>query len=182
MPWTWLYKCATSSGSELPFSFSLIIFMYGGVCMCVPDAWEVQKRAVNPLVLELQVVLSYHVYAGNWTWACGRTVSALNWWNHLSSPSFSFWVEGLRKPRLALLCSWRWSETSDFSASLPSDAIPGGHQHTPFLQYCRSTIVVLGKYSTDGVKSQPCFSILLCRIWSGNAGSFGNSFLVWLVL
>jgi hypothetical protein len=33
--------------------------------MCVPGAYEVQKRVWYPLELELQAVVSHHVGAGN---------------------------------------------------------------------------------------------------------------------
>jgi hypothetical protein len=36
--------------------------------MCVPDACGGQKRMPNPLELELQVVVSHHVGAGNQIW------------------------------------------------------------------------------------------------------------------
>lgn len=33
----------------------------------VPGAWGVQKRALDPLELELQVVVNHHVLTGKWT-------------------------------------------------------------------------------------------------------------------
>jgi hypothetical protein len=41
------------------------------MCMCsvfVPDTHRGQNKALNPLKLELQTVISQHVGAGNRTW------------------------------------------------------------------------------------------------------------------
>ena len=45
--------------------------------MCVPVAQRDQKKAPEPLELELQMVVSYHVGAGNQAQSSARTI-ALN--------------------------------------------------------------------------------------------------------
>ena len=51
--------------------FCLRIGMY---IMCVPGTQESQKRALDPLKLELEIVVSYSVDAGNWTQSSGTAV------------------------------------------------------------------------------------------------------------
>lgn len=47
--------------------------------MCMPDAHGDQKRALDPLELELQMAMSQHVSARNQTQASATVVSDLNY-------------------------------------------------------------------------------------------------------
>jgi hypothetical protein len=46
----------------------------------MPDTHNRQKKMVNPLELELQMVVSHHEGAGNETGFAGPVVSAINHW------------------------------------------------------------------------------------------------------
>lgn len=50
------------------------------VCLCIVCAWYLQrpKEVVESLNLELKIVVSYHVGAGNQIWSPGRAKSAPN--------------------------------------------------------------------------------------------------------
>jgi hypothetical protein len=47
---------------------------------CVPSAHWDQKRSLDPLELELYVVVSHHVGARDQTLSSARAASALNFW------------------------------------------------------------------------------------------------------
>lgn len=56
-----------------------MVFLQACLCiMCMLGICRGQKRWLNPLNLELDVVVSYHVGTGNQTWSPGRAKSASN--------------------------------------------------------------------------------------------------------
>lgn len=65
----------THAFSLFNFYQDLLIFVFCAwllpACVyiiCVPGAREGQKRGSNPLEMELQVIVSYHVGCENWTY------------------------------------------------------------------------------------------------------------------
>lgn len=60
---------------------------YLRVCLCstcLPGTQGIQRRASDPLTLELQTVVSLHLGTRTITWSCGRAVDALNCWGQLA--------------------------------------------------------------------------------------------------
>ena len=53
-------------------------YLYIYMCVYLPVAHGVQKRALDPLELELQMVVSHHVGAENQTWVPWKSNNALN--------------------------------------------------------------------------------------------------------
>lgn len=72
--WTWIFAC-----------------MCVYALLCMPVTCESQKRASDPLELELQGFMSCHVGADNWTQVLWMSSSARNP-EHLSSPSWFFLI------------------------------------------------------------------------------------------
>lgn len=50
------------------------------------------EEAVDPLELELQIVVSHHVGTGNWTWILCRSRSTVNCWDISPCLSLAFWA------------------------------------------------------------------------------------------
>lgn len=100
--------------------FHLFIFMCIGVlscplsfvsvCLCticVPGTHEGQRRALDPLELELQTAVSFHAAAGNWTQVLWRVVGALT--PELSPahhPTFSADIGSMQDNPVRGLQSW----------------------------------------------------------------------------
>jgi hypothetical protein len=85
------YQCLSSDESHRKqFIFYLVLYLNFILCVwlfclhvclcttCMPCACRGQKRASDPLEVELKTVGRHHVGAGNQTWLSGRTLSALN--------------------------------------------------------------------------------------------------------
>lgn len=53
-------------------------FMCMGVQPMCASMHRGQRRPLDPQELEFQVVVSYHVGTGNWTWSCAMAMRVLN--------------------------------------------------------------------------------------------------------
>ena len=56
---------------------------------------QVSEEIVKPLELELQMVMRYHVCAGNWT--SGRAASAFNCWDISPAPTKRLFIKYIKK-------------------------------------------------------------------------------------
>lgn len=86
-------KNVTSKYPHSKYYFSKKLFIYFlfclWKCLCtisMVGAFRSQKRALEPLGLELQISVSPEVDGGNRTWISESTASALNCWANSSVP------------------------------------------------------------------------------------------------
>lgn len=56
--------------------------------VCVAGVHGGQNRLLDPLELDLWMILSHHGVPGNWTESSGRTASAIYWVSLMSSPIY----------------------------------------------------------------------------------------------
>ena len=87
--------------------------LWGCMCitMCVPGACWGQKKAQNPLKLELKIVVSSHVGAETWTWVLRKSSSVIN----------SRAMSSVAKPssKICLRCFshiWSWLTSRELAA------------------------------------------------------------------
>jgi len=87
-----------------PTSCSICVFLHVCLCsMCVPGACRGQRKALGPLVLELQTVVSCYVVPGTRTWVLWKS-SQCHWSNYwavspLCCPPFIYiWRKTDQKP------------------------------------------------------------------------------------
>lgn len=73
--------------------FCLCVYMHS---MWVPSAHRDQKRAFNPLKLELQMIVNFHVGAGNKTQILWRAASIPNCWAISLAMNLNFWYPCLK--------------------------------------------------------------------------------------
>jgi hypothetical protein len=81
------------------------------VCLCVTcmtGAHEGQKRVLDPLEQNLQIVVSHHVTAGNWTCVLCKSNKCSYPLSHISDPSTFFSEAELTEPGAHQLCQTCW--------------------------------------------------------------------------
>lgn len=82
-----------ATASLLGYLFCILCTRECFVCVCVcatftHDAHRGQKRALDPLDLDLQMVVSHHVHAANLLWVLWKSSQCSELRNHLSSFHF----------------------------------------------------------------------------------------------
>lgn len=96
-----LYSLICPPGLHLPpffWRFISIICVWAfclHACLCttnMPAAWEGQKKSLNPLEQELNMVLSHYMNTWNWIWVLWKSSQCPQPLSNLSSPLPSFYL------------------------------------------------------------------------------------------